>query len=203
LLFWGYALETLALTLNRISSKSIVKTPYEMWTGTTPSLSFIKIWGCEAYVKRLQSDNLTPKSDKCMFVGYPKETLGCYFYHWSEGKVFISPNDVFLEKEFLKREKSKQKVYLEKVHDEPMGQDSTSDANVAEQVETSMEREAPPQQRRSARLREARAEVLLSDSGEVLLLYNNELATYAEAIMGPDSKIWQVSMRTKVYSMGR
>jgi hypothetical protein len=43
LLFWGYALETAAFTLNRVPSKSVVKTPYEMWTGKSPSLSFLKI----------------------------------------------------------------------------------------------------------------------------------------------------------------
>jgi hypothetical protein len=36
--FWDYALETTAFTLNRVPSKSVVK---------TPSLSFLKIWGCE------------------------------------------------------------------------------------------------------------------------------------------------------------
>jgi hypothetical protein len=102
--FWGYALETAAFTLNRVPSKSIAKTPYEMWTGKTPSLYFLKIWGCVVYVKKLQSDKLTPKSDKCIFVGYPKETLGYYFYNRSEGKVFGARNGVFLEKEFLKRE---------------------------------------------------------------------------------------------------
>ena len=96
--FWGYALETAASTLNRVPSKSVVKTPYEMWTGKTPSLSFLKIWGCEVYVKQLQSDKLTPKSDKCMFVGYPKETLGYYFYHRSEGKVFVARHGVSLRK---------------------------------------------------------------------------------------------------------
>ena len=50
--FWGYALETAAFTLNRVPSKAVEKTPYEMWTGKRPSLSFLKIWGCEAYVKR-------------------------------------------------------------------------------------------------------------------------------------------------------
>jgi transposase InsO family protein len=78
--FWGYALETAPFTLNRVPSKSVVKTPYEIWTGKTPSLSFLKIWGCEAFVKRLQLDKVTPKSDKCILVGYPKETLGFYFY---------------------------------------------------------------------------------------------------------------------------
>ena len=51
--FWGYALETAAFTLNRVPSKSVDKTPHEMWTGKSPSLSFLKIWGCEAFVKRL------------------------------------------------------------------------------------------------------------------------------------------------------
>ena len=41
--FWGYALETAAFTLNRVLSKAVEKTPYEMWTGKTPSLSFTKI----------------------------------------------------------------------------------------------------------------------------------------------------------------
>ena len=143
--FWGYALEIAVFTLNRVPSKSIAKTPYEMWTGKTPSLSFLKIWGCEAYVKRLQSDKLGPKSDKCIFVGYTKETLGYYFYYRSEGKVFVARNGVFLEIEFLKGEKSGRTVQLEEVRDEPIGQDCTSDANVAEQVEMPMATEAPPQ----------------------------------------------------------
>jgi hypothetical protein len=30
--FWGYTLEIAAFTLNRVPSKSVVKTPYEIWT---------------------------------------------------------------------------------------------------------------------------------------------------------------------------
>ena len=41
--FWGYALETAAFTLNRVPSKSVDKTPHEMWMGKSPSLSFLKI----------------------------------------------------------------------------------------------------------------------------------------------------------------
>ena len=98
--FWGYALETVAFTLNRVPSKSVDKTQYEIWTGKSPILSFLKIWGCEAFVKRLQSDKLAPKSDKCIFVQ-------------SEGKVFVARNGIFLEKEFLKGEKSRRTVQLE------------------------------------------------------------------------------------------
>ena len=96
--FWGYALETAAFILNRVPSKAVEKTPYEIWTGKIPSLSFLKIWGCDAYVKRQVSDKLVPKSDKCLFVGYPKETKGYYFYNAPENKVFVARNGVFLEK---------------------------------------------------------------------------------------------------------
>ena len=79
--FWRYALETATFTLNRSSLKAIKKTPYEMWIGKVPSMFFLKIWGCETYVKRLLSDKLGPKYDKCFFVGYPKQTRGYYFYN--------------------------------------------------------------------------------------------------------------------------
>jgi len=59
--------------------------------------------------------------------------------------VFVSRNSIFLEKKFLKGEKSGRTVQLEEVRDEPIGSDSTSDANVAEQVEVPMVRDAPPQ----------------------------------------------------------
>ena len=43
ILFWGYALETAACILNRVPSKAVEKTPYEIWTAKTLSLSFLKI----------------------------------------------------------------------------------------------------------------------------------------------------------------
>ena len=60
--FWGYAVETAAFTLNRAPSKSVETTPCELWFGKKPKLSFLKIWGCDAYVKRLQPNKIEPKS---------------------------------------------------------------------------------------------------------------------------------------------
>ena len=73
--FWGYALETAAFILNRDPSKSVETTPYELWYGQKPKLSFLKVWGCEAHVKKLQPDKLEPKSEKVVFVGYPRKPL--------------------------------------------------------------------------------------------------------------------------------
>jgi hypothetical protein len=79
--FWGYALETAAFTLNRAPSKSVETTPYELWFGAKPKLSFLKVWGCEAYVKKFMPDKPEPKAEKCVFIGYPKEMIGYTFYH--------------------------------------------------------------------------------------------------------------------------
>ena len=112
--FWGYVLETAAFML-KAPSKSVETTPYELWFGNKPKLSFLKVWGCDAYVKRLQPDKLEPKSGKCVFVGYPKETIGYTFHHKSEGKIFVAKNGTFLEKDFLSKEVSGRKVELDEV----------------------------------------------------------------------------------------
>ena len=58
--FWGYALETVAFTLNMAPSKSVETTPYEL--GKKPKMLFLKVWGYDTYVKRLQPDKLKPKA---------------------------------------------------------------------------------------------------------------------------------------------
>ena len=63
LLFWGYALETATFMLNRASSKSFETTPYELWFGKKPKPSFLKVGGCDAYVKKCQTYKLEPTSE--------------------------------------------------------------------------------------------------------------------------------------------
>ena len=43
-----------------------------MWYNKKPILAHIKIWSCLAYVKRIESDKLGAKSDKCLFLEFPK-----------------------------------------------------------------------------------------------------------------------------------
>ena len=78
-------------------------------------LSFLKVWGCDAYVKKLQPEKLEPKSGKCVFIGYPKETIGYTFYLRSEGKIFVANDGSFMKKEFLSKEVSGRKVELDEV----------------------------------------------------------------------------------------
>ena len=65
-------------------------------------------------MKELQPDKLEPKLKKCVFIGYPKETIWYTFYHRSEGKI-VAKNGTFLEKEFPSKEVSGRKVELDEV----------------------------------------------------------------------------------------
>ena len=41
--FWGYALDIAVYLLNRVLTKLVPNTPYELWTGKKPSLNHLKI----------------------------------------------------------------------------------------------------------------------------------------------------------------
>ena len=71
--------------------------------------------GCPAYIKHLIIDKLGPRSDKCIFIGYPKESKGYYFYHAEEQKVFVALKVIFLEKKFLGKGTVAIKVELNEV----------------------------------------------------------------------------------------
>ena len=69
-----------------------------------PMLSDLRVWGCPAYVKRLKIDKHKARSDKYIFIGYPKETKGYYCYLTDEQKVLVSLRTVFLKKKnFLRK----------------------------------------------------------------------------------------------------
>ena len=58
------------------------------------------------------TDKLAPKSIKCKFVGYPKETKGYYFYVPDEHKIIVARYATFLESEFITNEVSGSNEFL-------------------------------------------------------------------------------------------
>nr|GEW27331.1 retrotransposon protein, putative, Ty1-copia subclass [Tanacetum cinerariifolium] len=119
--FWDYALDTAPSILNMVPTKKVDKTPYEIWHGQAPKLSYLKVWGCEAFVKRdalTKPDKLDPRSFKCIFVGYPKETMGYSFYGSSENKVFVARNAEFFESKLLDLKASGSVEDLELIQEE-------------------------------------------------------------------------------------
>ncbi|GJV95484.1 retrotransposon protein, putative, ty1-copia subclass [Tanacetum coccineum] len=93
--FWDYALESDAHILNMVPTKKVDKTPYEVWHGQAPKLSI-----------------------KCIFVGYPKETMGYSFYYPPENKVFVARNAEFLKNSLIAQEESGSLEDLEIIQEE-------------------------------------------------------------------------------------
>ena len=100
--FWGYALETAMYILNLVPSKSVPKTPIDLWSGRKPSLNHIRIWGASAHVLNQKSDKMDSRTEVCMFIGYPKGTRGGIFYSTKDKKVLIRTHATFLEHDYMK-----------------------------------------------------------------------------------------------------
>ncbi|GJY38228.1 zinc finger, CCHC-type containing protein [Tanacetum coccineum] len=79
--FWDYAFETAARILNMVPTKKVEKTPYE-------------------------PDKLEPRSIKCIFIGYPKETMRYSFYYPPKNKVLVAQNADFLKNSLITQEAS-------------------------------------------------------------------------------------------------
>src|SRR3954464_5950072 len=195
--FWGYALETAAFTLKRAPSKSVETTQSELWFGKKPKLSFLKVWDCDAYMKKFHPDKLKPKSEKYFFIGYPKETVGYTFYHRSEGKTFVAKYGSFLEKEFLSKEVSGRKVELDKVTvPAPLLESSSSQKSVfvaptpiseeADDIDHETSDQVTTEPCRSTRVRSA-PEWYGNPILEVMLLDQGEPTNYEEAMVSPYS----------------
>ncbi|KAJ9566114.1 hypothetical protein OSB04_002080 [Centaurea solstitialis] len=200
--FWGHALETAAHILNRAPTKSVEKTPYELWKGKKPNISFLRIWGCEVYVKRPTSEKLKPKSDKCFFIGYPRTTVGYYFYNPEENKVFVARNGKFLEEKFLSSGNTRNDVDLQVVDEEnttPIVQPEIQHENVEPQSEP-IEEVQTQDLRRSSRVRQEPDRYLgflvSQDSGDL-----NEPTSYGEAMSGSEPEQWQEAMKAEMQSM--
>ncbi|GJS04558.1 retrotransposon protein, putative, ty1-copia subclass [Tanacetum coccineum] len=86
--FSDYALETATCILNMVPTKKVNKTPYELWYGKVPNLSYLK------------------------------ETMGYYFYFPPKNKIVVARYAEFLEKNLLSQEVSGRAVELEEIQDE-------------------------------------------------------------------------------------
>ena len=69
---WGEALKTTTFILNQVPSKSVSKTPYELWSHKKPSLRHFHVWGCKVEVRPCnpQTKKLDPKTISGYFIGY-------------------------------------------------------------------------------------------------------------------------------------
>ena len=71
--FWREAVKTAIYIYNRSPHKALNKqTPYEIWFGTKPDLSKLRVFGCTAYalIPENKRHKLSDRAIKSVFLGY-------------------------------------------------------------------------------------------------------------------------------------
>ncbi|KAF7822057.1 Retrovirus-related Pol polyprotein from transposon TNT 1-94 [Senna tora] len=96
---WGEALKTAVYILNRVPTKAVTKTPYEMWTSKKPCIEHLHVWGCPAEARPYKpiEKNLDSRTVSCFFVGYSERSKGYKFYDPSNRSFFETRNAKFIE----------------------------------------------------------------------------------------------------------
>ena len=85
--------------LNRVLSKAVAKTPYELWTGKKPSIRHLHVWGCPAEARPYKPNEkkLDSRTVSCYFVGYSERSRVFKFYDPSSKSFFEMGNAKFIE----------------------------------------------------------------------------------------------------------
>ncbi|GKE94070.1 hypothetical protein Tco_1578925, partial [Tanacetum coccineum] len=159
--FWDYALESATRILNMVPTK-------------------------KALVKRDTPDNLQQRSVKCIFIGYPKETMSYYFYFPPENKIVVARYVEFFEKSLVTQKVSGRDIDLEEIQNE-----DTSPSEITSEIPMEVEGFEPPQEevipiRRSVRTHQAPNRLCLNVEAEEHSLGDlNEPTSYKAAMLDP------------------
>lgn len=97
--YWGEAIMTANYLQNRLVSKTIVSTPFELWEKKKPSIEHLRIFGSKAHVltpevKRKKWDS---KTKILTFVGYDEHSKGYRLADLRTNKVVISRDVKFID----------------------------------------------------------------------------------------------------------
>ncbi|KAJ9561598.1 hypothetical protein OSB04_006758 [Centaurea solstitialis] len=101
---WGEALLTACHIHNRITSRVIPTSPYELWKGRKPEIDYMKVWGCVAYYRTPdpKRSKLGDRAMKSIFVGYAMNSVAYRFLDNESGFIVESRDADFFEDKFLK-----------------------------------------------------------------------------------------------------
>jgi len=127
--------ETTCYLVNRSPSSAFEdKTPQEVWTGKKPSLSHLRVFGCDAYVHvpKEKRTKLDSKSEKCIFIGYKYGLRGYKLWNPVTRKVVYNRDVVFREVKVVIKHEVPSKE-LEKIEFEL--KEEESDSTVEEESE--------------------------------------------------------------------
>ena len=200
--WWGEALLTSNHVLNRVPNRNKDKTPYEIWIGRKPSLSYLRTWGCLAKVNVpiTKKRKLGPKTVDCVFLGYAHHSIAYRFLivksevpDMHVGTIMESRDATFFESFFPMKDThsgSNQPSEIIPSSITPPEQTEHTHELVSEEDVS----EAP---RRSKRQRTAKS---FGDDFTVYLV-DDTPKSISEAYASPDADYWKEAVRSEMDSI--
>ncbi|KAM1670675.1 hypothetical protein ACFX2K_044618 [Malus domestica] len=220
--FWGEAVRTAYYLINRSPSVPLgLDVPERVWTGNDVSYSYLKVFGCKAFVHmpKEQRSKIDYKAIPCIFLGYGDQTIG-------DSDKEAQPDGAVKGVDPLASEEESHddipKAAANEVPAEPDNADQgepnqdVPDHEIANQEEPSQEEQIqeepnqgePPtpqenenQVRRSNRNR--RPSTKYSSSEYIMLTNYGEPKTYEEARAHNDSDKWMKAMESEMDSLSK
>ncbi|KAL0418133.1 UNVERIFIED_CONTAM: Retrovirus-related Pol polyprotein from transposon TNT 1-94 [Sesamum radiatum] len=217
--FWGEALLTAAYLVNRSPSVPLLgKTPECVWSKSDIDLSSLRIFGCAAFAL-VNGNKLDPRSQKCVFIGYPEGVKGYRLWVRDQPglRVVISRNVVFNESEFpcltkIPRTEEEYNIELtfnkveETNEDNQQGEGFREETRDIEAGQTNRNSENPEHidnysLARDRERRERRIPSRFRDFHLALNSEDSEPTSYDDALKSPKSEFWIKAMKEEMKSL--
>jgi hypothetical protein len=96
--YWAEALHTATHLLNRLPSKAVSHpTPHFALYSTAPSYDHLRVFGCACYpnISATAPNKLSPRSTRCLFLGYSPDHKGYQCLDLTSHRIIISRHVVF------------------------------------------------------------------------------------------------------------
>ena len=131
--FWIYAVKDKLHTYNVTPMKQAdYKTPTELWSGIKPNISYLRVFGCQAWVHILKKrrHKLDPKSQEMIFIGYKPGSKGYQFWDTAHQRFEISHDVKFKKTLFPAKEAKSTKSYQASLNDLPISESDNESDNL-------------------------------------------------------------------------
>src|SRR5262249_20962313 len=117
---WREVIKPAAHVLNEVLNKAVQKTPYELWTGRKPYLSYMHIWIClaEPNVYNPHEKAFDSRTISGFFISYLEKPKGYRFYYPSHSLKFVETGKAkFLEDGSVSGSIQHQDIVFEELQD--------------------------------------------------------------------------------------
>jgi hypothetical protein len=207
---WGEAILSACHVLNRVPHKKLDKTPYEIWKGRAPNLSYLKVWGCLAKVAipSFKRDKIGPKTVDCIFIGYAYQSAAYRFLvkgannSYAGGNIIEARDAEFFETVFP--------LKISCINDVPSSSTSSSMPVVAPPT-SDVNSELEPRRSKRARKETSYGDdfitafltepYLIDDDFVYVFILEDDPRTYEEAMKSVDAVFWKEAIDSELQSI--